>query len=157
MYGRCVFNSAQQLYMFFFCFLKIGLTQRDFTQGLSVSLAFCNGRRLQLPGLCVNHLKCSLEFNDNFWLYGNLSYYKVWWPLLAKNVNNPFPDIVKTYFVLSVGFTRYCTKVSENNAKSNAGCMLNLLGLKTGANVTKYKVCCTRNIYWDFFSLTLNV
>lgn len=111
-----VFLIQLNNYTCFFCFLKIGLTQRDFTQGLSVSLAFCNGRRLQLPGLCVNHLKCSLEFNDNFWLYGNLSYYKVWWPLLAKNVNNPFPDIVKTSSCLwdLHGIVRRCPKTTPS-------------------------------------------
>lgn len=92
-----------------------------------------------------------MEFNDNFWLYGNLSYYKVWWFLLVKNVNNFFFDIVKIYFVLFVGFIWYCMKVFENNVKFYIGYMFNFLGLKMGVNVLKYKVCFIRNIYWDFF------
>lgn len=49
------------------------------------------------------------------------------------------------------GIVRRCPKTTPSPTLVTY--MLNLLGLKTGANVSKYKVCFTRNIYWDFFFL----
>lgn len=49
------------------------------------------------------------------------------------------------------GIVRRCPKTTPS--PTLVIYMLNLLGLKTGANVSKYKVYFTRNIYWDFFFL----